>query len=124
MYGVLPYSAAHLAATRGDCDDLTLLNLFNIAHQIFPQFAHPDGFHDDGLQADRDNIGQVKTPEKAVEILMERIPRADGVHIWKISNQTVAEISIAAVSIRTGNDLCRLRTCSFSTHRTATRRSS
>jgi MscS family membrane protein len=54
--------------------------------------SHPDGFSDDGLPADRDNIGQVKTSEKTVDILMQRVRRGDGVYIWKISNQTVAEI--------------------------------
>jgi len=53
---------------------------------------HPDGFFDDGLPVDRDNIGKVKTPEKTVDILMQRVPRGDGAYIWKISNQTVAEI--------------------------------
>ncbi len=54
--------------------------------------AHPTGFSDDGLPADRDSIGRVKTPEKTVDILMQRIARGDGAYIWKISNQTVAEI--------------------------------
>ena len=54
--------------------------------------ADPDGFPDDGLPANRDNIGRIKTPEKTVDILMQRVPRGDGVLIWKISNQTVAEI--------------------------------
>ena len=54
--------------------------------------ADPDGFSDDGLPPNRDLIGRVKTPEKTVDILMQRIPRGDGVDIWKISNQTVAEI--------------------------------
>ena len=53
---------------------------------------HPDGFPDDGMPADRDIIGRIKTPEKTVDILLERVTRADGVYIWKISNQTVAEI--------------------------------
>ena len=54
--------------------------------------AHPDGFADDGLPPNRDIIGRVKTPEKTVDILMQRVPRGDGVYIWKFSNQTVAEI--------------------------------
>jgi MscS family membrane protein len=54
--------------------------------------SQPDGFSDDGLPADRDIIGRVKTPEKTIEILMQHIPRSDGVLIWKISNQTVVEI--------------------------------
>ena len=33
--------------------------------------ADPNGFSDDGLPPDRDNIGLVKTPEKAVDILMQ-----------------------------------------------------
>lgn len=54
--------------------------------------AHPAGFSDDELPADRDSIGRVKTPEKTVDIMMQRIPRGDGEYIWKFSNQTVAEI--------------------------------
>ena len=54
--------------------------------------ADPDGFPDDGLPANRDNIGRIKTQEKTVDLLMQRVPRGDGVLIWKISNQTVAEI--------------------------------
>jgi len=54
--------------------------------------AHPDGFPDDGLPANRDIIGRVKTPKKSVDILMQKVPRGDGAYIWKISNQTVAEI--------------------------------
>jgi len=54
--------------------------------------AHPDGITDDGLPPNRDIIGRVKTPEKTVDILMQRVPRGDGVSIWKLSNQTVAEI--------------------------------
>ena len=54
--------------------------------------ADPDGFPDDGLPANRDNIGRIKTPDKTVDLLMQRVPRGDGVLIWKISNQTVAEI--------------------------------
>jgi MscS family membrane protein len=54
--------------------------------------AHTDGFPDDGLPPNRDIIGRVKTPEKTVDILMQRVPRRDGVYIWKFSNQTVAEI--------------------------------
>ena len=54
--------------------------------------AHPDGFTDDDLPPNRDIIGRVKTPEKTVDILMQRVPRGDGAYIWKFSNQTVTEI--------------------------------
>jgi len=53
---------------------------------------HPAGFSDDGLPADRDVIGRVKTPEKTIDLLMQRVPRGDGEYIWKFSNQTVAGI--------------------------------
>jgi MscS family membrane protein len=55
---------------------------------------HPDGFSDDGMPANRDIIGRIKTPEKSVDILLQRIRRGDGVYIWKFSNQTVAEIPL------------------------------
>jgi MscS family membrane protein len=54
--------------------------------------AVPDGVTDDGLPANRDSIGHIKTPEQTIDILMQRIPRGDGVYIWKISNRTVSEI--------------------------------
>ena len=54
--------------------------------------AHPEGFTDDGLPPNRDLIGRIKTPEKTVDILIQRVPRGDGEYIWKFSTQTVAEI--------------------------------
>ena len=53
---------------------------------------HPDGFADDDLPPSRDIIGRIETPEKVVDILMQRVPRGDGAYIWKFSNQTVGEI--------------------------------
>jgi len=52
----------------------------------------PEGHKDDGLPPYRDLVGQIKTPEKTVNILLQRVPRKDGVFIWKFSNKTVAEI--------------------------------
>jgi MscS family membrane protein len=52
----------------------------------------PDGFPDDGLPANRDIIGRIETPEKTVDILLQRVPRGDGEYIWKFSNQTVGKI--------------------------------
>ena len=40
----------------------------------------------------RDRITTVKTKSGPVDILMQRVPRGDGVFIWKISNATVAMI--------------------------------
>ncbi len=41
--------------------------------------ANPDGFSDDDLPANRDIIGRIETPEKSVDILMQRVARGDGV---------------------------------------------
>jgi MscS family membrane protein len=51
-----------------------------------------DGYRNDGLPADQDRIGTIKTEKGSVDIIMERVPRADGVEIWKISAPTVAAI--------------------------------
>ena len=52
----------------------------------------PKGFKDDGLPSYRDRITTMKTKDGQVDILMQRLPRGDGVFIWKISNATVARI--------------------------------
>ena len=52
----------------------------------------PDGHLDDGLPSYRDRITTVKTSEGLVDILMQKIPRGDGVYIWKLSNATVSRI--------------------------------
>lgn len=54
----------------------------------------PDGLSQDGMLSNRDIIGRVETPEKTVDILMQRVPRGDGEYIWKFSNRTVAEIPL------------------------------
>jgi MscS family membrane protein len=52
----------------------------------------PLGHKGDGLPSFRDRITTMKTKAGPVDILMQRIPRGDGVFIWKISNATVALI--------------------------------
>ena len=52
----------------------------------------PDGNLDDGLPAYREIIGQVKMQNRTIDILLQKVPRKDGVFIWKFSNRTVAEI--------------------------------
>jgi len=53
---------------------------------------HPKGHLDDRLPTYRDTLGKIETPDKTVEVLLQRVPRKDGVFIWKFSNRTVAEI--------------------------------
>ncbi len=52
----------------------------------------PEGNKEDGLPANREIIGQIKLPTRTVDILLQHVPRKDGVYIWKLSNRTVAEI--------------------------------
>ncbi len=52
----------------------------------------PLGHKDDGLPGYRDRITTMKTKNGPVDILMQRVPRGDGVFVWKISNATVALI--------------------------------
>ncbi len=56
--------------------------------------SHPRGHRNDGLPRYRDLLGQTATPEKTVDILLQRVPRGDGVYIWKFSSATVAEIPL------------------------------
>jgi len=52
----------------------------------------PKGDLDDGLPSYRDLVCRIETPDKDVDILIQRVPRGDGTSIWKISSITVAQI--------------------------------
>ena len=53
---------------------------------------NPEGHADDGLPAYRDYIDSIEAGSGRVDILLRRVPREDGVSIWKISNATVRQI--------------------------------
>ena len=52
----------------------------------------PDGHAEDGLPSYRDRITTIKSSDGLVDIMMQKVPRGDGVFIWKLSNATVAMI--------------------------------
>ncbi len=52
----------------------------------------PEGYSGDGLPAYRDRVGTIQTEGGPVDVLLQRVPRSDGVSIWKISSATVARI--------------------------------
>ncbi len=52
----------------------------------------PEGHSDDGLPPYRDRVGTIHSEAGPVDILLQRVPRGDGVSIWKISSATVARI--------------------------------
>ncbi|MEN8183964.1 MAG: mechanosensitive ion channel family protein [Myxococcota bacterium] len=54
--------------------------------------AEPKGHADDGLPAYQDYVGRIEAPEKQVDILLQRVPRGDGVSIWKFATATVVEV--------------------------------
>lgn len=55
---------------------------------------NPNGNLDDGLPSYRDFLGQITAGDRAIDILMQRVPRSDGVRIWKISNKTTSRIPL------------------------------
>jgi MscS family membrane protein len=53
----------------------------------------PQGHPDDGLPAYRDLVTKLNTPEGPVPIYMQRVPGDEkGTYVWKVSNQTVAQL--------------------------------
>ena len=54
----------------------------------------PSGNLKDGLPSYREQIGRIKTPKGTLDILLQRVPRKDGVKIWKFSNRTVGNIPL------------------------------
>jgi MscS family membrane protein len=52
----------------------------------------PQGYANDGLPSFRDLLGQIETEKRTYTLLLQSVPRGDGVFIWKVSNATVAKI--------------------------------
>ena len=50
------------------------------------------GTANDGLPSYRDRLGTIDVKEGKVDILLQRVPREDGVSIWKIAGVTVAQV--------------------------------
>ena len=55
---------------------------------------HPKGHLNDGLPAYRDSLGKIKAGKKTISILLQHVPRKDGVLIWKFSNRTVGSVPL------------------------------
>jgi len=52
----------------------------------------PAGLLDDGLPPDLEQLGRIETPGMPVNLRLQRVPREDGVKIWKLSAASVAAI--------------------------------
>jgi len=86
---------------RGEARDLTgaqlARRLFVIINRadwsdVAELIDDPAGRGNDNLPDYRDSIGVVRNGDKDVHLLMQKVPRGDGVSIWKISNATVSQI--------------------------------
>ena len=86
---------------RGEADDLTGPQLARRLHVIITRATwldvdelidDPRGRDNDGQPGYRDSIGVVQDDNKEVRLLMQKVPRGDGVFIWKVSNATVSLI--------------------------------
>jgi len=54
--------------------------------------ASPEGDAQDNLPAVREHVGKISTEERNYDLLLQRVPRGDGMYIWKFAGLTVAEI--------------------------------
>ena len=52
----------------------------------------PQGHSDDGQPSYRDYVDSIETDDGRVDILLQLVPRGDGVSIWKFSNATVRQV--------------------------------
>jgi MscS family membrane protein len=86
---------------RGEASELTgaqLARRFNVIVQrgvwleINDLIDDPAGRSNDGLPGFRDSIGVVLQEDKEIQLYMQKVPRGDGVLIWKIANTTVSLI--------------------------------
>ena len=52
----------------------------------------PDGLGDDGLDGNLDRVGNIKSNDRTIPVLVERIHKDDAAPIWLFSSQTVEEL--------------------------------
>jgi MscS family membrane protein len=54
--------------------------------------ANPEGEQSDNLSVVRERVGRIAVEGKTFDLLLQRVPRGDGVYIWKFADVTVADI--------------------------------
>ena len=54
--------------------------------------TNPEGDQSDNLPVIRERVGRIAGDGKAYDLLLQRVPRGDGVYIWKFADATVSEI--------------------------------
>jgi len=88
----LPFSVDEEGVKEGLVRKLLIISNQTFRLDLSTLSTESDGHSDDGLPEYRDRLTRVKTPNGAVDLLLQHVPRGDGVSIWKISNATVAII--------------------------------
>lgn len=67
-----------------------------LGRELFPDLdalsLNPEGDPNDGLAEGRDRIGRITGETKIYDLLLDRVPREDGVYVWKVASATVAQI--------------------------------
>jgi MscS family membrane protein len=86
---------------RGEANELTGAQLARRLYVIVQRATwvdvdelvdDPAGRSNDNLPDYRDSIGVVQHKSREIRLLLQKVPRGDGVSIWKISNATVSRI--------------------------------
>jgi MscS family membrane protein len=84
---------------RGDAIELSGAELARQFYVVFQRGSwlyidhpldDPAGASNDNLPGYRDSIGVIRDRDEEIRLLMQKVPRGDGVSIWKISNSTVS----------------------------------
>jgi len=80
-------------ATRGpELAHRLLVVLDNAVYDLGTISDDPEGRAEAGLPKNRELVGRVQTDRGTFSILLERVPRDDGVPIWQFSNVTVSRV--------------------------------
>ena len=88
----LPFSVDEEGAKEGLVRKLLIISKQTFHLDLSTLSTGAGGHRDDGLPTYRDRLARINTPNGSVDLLMQHVPRGDGVSIWKISNATVAII--------------------------------
>jgi MscS family membrane protein len=59
---------------------------------VAPMSDSANGYLEDGLPPDLEQLGRIETPGIPVNLRLQRVPREDGVEIWKLSAPSVDAI--------------------------------
>lgn len=59
----------------------------------------PEALTEDGLPPKRNLVGRIESPDRPIQILIERVPRSDGISFWKISSATARRRALSVLLV-------------------------